>query len=1305
MALDPKTNMEEESPKSIFQKNKLARQSANARIGSKQDRTASVADLGLDKLSKYEDYIDLSKVNLIRQDVNTMRAKEQSGIAQGFNAVVGGVTSGLATAVEDLSYIADFDNHLKALNGQDTWEKNWLAESMGKLKQGIDETLPIYRESVDTFDWDDPAFYWSSFKGIIDSAVGFGLPGGIIAKGVSSGMKAARLTKLIELATKGSSAAVNVGEALGAGIIQNYAEGKIMGIETYENTYDNLIKKGVSEEEAKKYAGQAADEMLLNNRAMILTDAFSLYGLTKGLKGAQRSILKEKGFRNRVKDFGSSVVAPNADNVVLQGAKEAGEEIVQNVIQMEAQYKAEKAAGINVSDRPENTLDRLIGFATSDQALLEGMMGFFGGGPQRILSEITSGNMTKSAKEQYKQRYDSQQEAMSENATFVKEIIKSDSERFKERDEARAEGQDIIADGIEAHIVDNTIIKNMVMGTTEDLETKARSIIQDKESSPEQKKSAENVLSRIESLEKEYIRHSNKANLNRILTNRSIYDLNLKFSEAIQKEVNDKFQELQNTVDNVIAPNFKKTIKGDDGITTDFTYNLRSIDTNPYNKKDNPSAFNQYNNFIGRVNKEKSVEELKDLSKSLDKIVSKLNDIQIEYNELLSDKAQKQYVKEATEQAEKVTKANKVRKETVPVKKDTDKPIPGKTYESNIGELRTVIEELADGRIVVAKPGSKAGKAISKEEFNKYFLKDGKLTARENEEEVNNTAKEESKKNNNIDTKSKTEIKTPSEKIVSSASTTYQKGLDDVEPNNSTDKISNKTKDSYSSINTLALAWVSYNNTEVEGGSEEDSKLLEDKNNNFVGTQVKITINDEAHNKYNSLSNNEAKQNYITELVNSEAIEVKFLDDSGIKMWMHLPSFIPESRKPGYALEMGNLRMNMLEKILKSPSKSIYSVITSKGPGSIQKATEQKQSVKEVLGEEDINKIVLLNRGGDSNLYIGYDEDTKEFINDDELGLSNNPSATKGAIFVKVPMANGKPFPMRLNVETLSEAEANLIVDIYLGIWDKDVELHNGTLLSESNLDLTDTLVEQLINTLPNKKDSTVAELLKALVYEGDGTADKKYPLYRQKNMMKFGDNISTMSNLKSNNNGDRDKFVKWLSTEKIRNVNFKKLNDNNYKNYLLDNNLLTSNALYNENGVVFAQPTFTISNDFKEEFIEKESIIPKTIIPKDVEMHHTISEADLQAMLEAHSTVKDDNIAEEIKAVKNEMNHSIKVTSEKLDRVLDDISQSELGNKLTAEMKVKFKSSYNKMKDILGEEKALDTSKAALLNELKNCK
>ena len=214
MALDPNTNMEEESSKSIFQKNKLARKSYNSRLGTKESRTNSVSDLGLDKLSNYEDYIDLSKVNLIRQDVNTMRAKEQSGIAQGFNSVVGGIASGLATAVEDLSYIADFDNHIKALNGQDTWEKNWLAESMGNVKQGIDETLPIYRETSDTFDWSDPAFYWGSLKGVIDSAVGFGLPGGVVAKGVSSGMKAARVTKLIELATKGSSAAVNVGEAL-----------------------------------------------------------------------------------------------------------------------------------------------------------------------------------------------------------------------------------------------------------------------------------------------------------------------------------------------------------------------------------------------------------------------------------------------------------------------------------------------------------------------------------------------------------------------------------------------------------------------------------------------------------------------------------------------------------------------------------------------------------------------------------------------------------------------------------------------------------------------------------------------------------------------------------------------------------------------------------------------------------------------------------------------------------------------------------------------------------------------------------
>ena len=79
------------------------------------------------------------------EDVNAFRANKQSGLLKATNAVLGGVVSGLATAVEDIGYILDFENHVKSLQGFDDARDNFVSKTLKKVSM---KPCPYMKERV-----------------------------------------------------------------------------------------------------------------------------------------------------------------------------------------------------------------------------------------------------------------------------------------------------------------------------------------------------------------------------------------------------------------------------------------------------------------------------------------------------------------------------------------------------------------------------------------------------------------------------------------------------------------------------------------------------------------------------------------------------------------------------------------------------------------------------------------------------------------------------------------------------------------------------------------------------------------------------------------------------------------------------------------------------------------------------------------------------------------------------------------------------------------------------------------------------
>lgn len=467
--------------------------------------------------------------------INRNRANQEPEYVKGFNSIVGGVASGLATAVQDVSYLLDIDNGIKRLTGAEEVEENAIGQLMRDFKQGLATTMPIYKEDPNkVWSWSDSGSYWEALKGVIDSAVGFGLPGLGAAKLVGSAVKAARVNALLQgMLTANRAEALT---SIGAGFLTNYAEGKTMAIEAYENSmknlksnyYDGILKKYVDqgldpgqamqlaneeyeaglkngkEAEFSKIAGNEADKFQRNNMVFMLTDALGLHGILKGTKGLTRNIITKESMKNYF-------LGANADNFLVQGVKEGAEEIGQNMMQSEAEYQAAEKGGIDTGE-PSDFTQRMIKFGTDDKALLEGAMGFFGGPAQRVLMSTLSGKYSSSYKKSIQDQIDKQDTQLKENEATLNSILNTQAKASDLKAEALMNG-----DTKSVELIDKTSFallaaNNFVNGTTERLERSLYDILDmDEEQAnkegytPDYKEKAQSMLEDLKVLEKEWI--------------------------------------------------------------------------------------------------------------------------------------------------------------------------------------------------------------------------------------------------------------------------------------------------------------------------------------------------------------------------------------------------------------------------------------------------------------------------------------------------------------------------------------------------------------------------------------------------------------------------------------------------------------------------------------------------------------------------------------------------------------------------------------------------------------------------------
>lgn len=273
--------------------------------------------------TKYADYdVTVNPVNT-KEELDKERANNQSVFEQGAYAIgqtLNEITTGTVLGAADLASIL-----IDAMDGDLSYERPDIIESLAQFKESINEQMPIYREDpTKAFDITDFA-WWASNAPSIASSLTLMVPGVGVSKELSkvgsllsinkAGNKLANVLKLSEktreLAAKGIDATKT---GLTMRMLENYQEAN----QTSQNAYDYAIKElnsmddkqrtefnknnpeytnKTNEEIAKDIANNAGDETFDFNLWNTMFDIAQVYGLknmwSKALQGSNTRRLQK----------------------------------------------------------------------------------------------------------------------------------------------------------------------------------------------------------------------------------------------------------------------------------------------------------------------------------------------------------------------------------------------------------------------------------------------------------------------------------------------------------------------------------------------------------------------------------------------------------------------------------------------------------------------------------------------------------------------------------------------------------------------------------------------------------------------------------------------------------------------------------------------------------------------------------------------------------------------------------------------------------------------------------------------------
>ena len=532
-------------------------------------------------------------------NLNLIRATRQPGTHQLGIALSRGVLSGLFTAIENTSLMLDFENNIKDMMDVENVESNFIADWAKENKEYLRENMPIYRKNPnETIDFSDSGFYYDALSSVLDSAVGFGITGigaGALMKGAGTLLKAATRVGQLSKADKirgyfngiGNSLQNGTAGTFGAAYISNFGEGKMMGLELYNTAFDANLTSMIADYQAKNggaepdektlikmqktasdIAGKRADIFMNFNKLMVIPEMLQLAGIFKATgMHKTRNMMDKPGF------------ASVAKQQIKQAPIEAGEEIFANVLSQEQQYGSEQdlaKLGYKIKDPISTNMDmvsRLIDFATSDQALLEGAMGLISGPIQYTITGLPFENSTLQ-----KKRYDEQQTQLKANRQFFDDKLALIVKKHEAKQEAIDTGNDLYAEHIEDREFDLIAVENFSKGTTQNLADILQDELKSDKYSDTEKEKIQSKIERLAELEGAYTQYSKYATASLLMNNKLDRESDLSLLNKLKSKSTEAVAEVEKTFSPILEALNKNKTPEETITLSDIMHEISSMD-------------------------------------------------------------------------------------------------------------------------------------------------------------------------------------------------------------------------------------------------------------------------------------------------------------------------------------------------------------------------------------------------------------------------------------------------------------------------------------------------------------------------------------------------------------------------------------------------------------------------------------------------------------------------------------------------------------------------------------------------------
>jgi hypothetical protein len=361
--------------------------------------------------SKYDIGVTPENVN----QLDEIRGQRQSSIAKLGSGFANAVTQTGLDILKDTSYLLDFENYTDFTKSSEEGFNNWFAESIQKIEDKV--KLPVYRTKASEGFSPLSAGWWGENIPSIVSTVSMLVPAEGAVMGLSKIGKTLGGEKLIK-GIEGVSGLTGLEgklKGVSGAIISRQMENIMEGGQTFQDTYDQALKAGKTEEEAKQIAGEAAANNYKLNWINLATDLPQYMLLHKSFKQSIKD--QQIGFKDLLKTMG----------------QEGSEEGYQFITNEETKRAALVKSGV-LEDDKSNLTDRLKEYAKDGDLWTSVFLGGLGGGIFTGVAKFSENRNIEKMQSQYETlakmhaaliKGDEESFNRASDETFTKELVSS----------------------------------------------------------------------------------------------------------------------------------------------------------------------------------------------------------------------------------------------------------------------------------------------------------------------------------------------------------------------------------------------------------------------------------------------------------------------------------------------------------------------------------------------------------------------------------------------------------------------------------------------------------------------------------------------------------------------------------------------------------------------------------------------------------------------------------------------------------------------------------------------------------------